>query len=484
MQSRRSPHYEADSGSQRSHRADDDQIESREPPYNMEAEQSVLGAILLDNSVLHDIVPLLKKPEDFFRIPHQIVYQAMCDMYNKCMEIDAVTLADELERRGIFKKVGGDNLLTELAGSISHAENALYHADIVKQKAVVRNWIATGNDIVKKGYSNLFSAKQLQEMAEKAIYAASEDRASGAAVGVGVVVKEILNDIGKAKEGLCTGISTGLEELDRLLQGLRPQKMIVIAGRTGEGKTALALEIALHAGVKQYSTLFVSLEMDKTELGHRWIASKAQIDSRKLTDNDPFTDDETRRISKAAGILNGARLFVSDSPSQSLMDISACARRLKQRNNLELLVVDYLGLIEMSQGKNENTTDAVGRISRGLKMLAKELKIPVIVLHQLNRESAKENREPKLHDLRSSGAIEQDADTVILLHSGMSEEDTEGHIVGIVAKNRGGPRGRVTFYYNKKWNKFDCVAKTGQLRAADFENDPYDNPDRAPFNDR
>jgi replicative DNA helicase len=483
MHSRRTP---SDARDSQSHLlfGEDGGLSDRLPPQNLDAERGVLGAILLDNSVLHDVVSVLRKPDDFYRDAHQIVYRAICDMYNRGVTVDAVTLADELVRLGRYKQIGGDDMLAQIANSAPHAANARYHADIVKQKAVTRKWIETSTEIIRMGYSNLYTSKQIQEEAEKAIYAIADERSSNSSVGIADVMSEIMANIDRAKGGEVKGISTGLNDLDRLVKGFMPEKMYILAARTGEGKTALALNFARHAGAgeNKYCTLFVSLEMGREELGQRWIASLARVDSQRLIDNEQFSEKEHKEVAKAAVKMNKARIHVSDSPNQSLMDISACARRLKQRDNLELLVVDYLGLISETKSKSENRTEVVGRISRGLKLLARELKIPVIALHQLNRESVKEKREPKLHDLRESGSIEQDADVVILLNSEMEESDKEGKVVAIVAKHRGGPRGRATLWFNKRFNLFESFAMQDQIRiAAEIPYDEYDNPDARPF---
>lgn len=461
-------------------------LSDRVPPQNLEAERGVLGAILLDNNVLHDIVSILR-PDDFYRDAHREMYLGVVEMYNDGARIDAVTLADHLERKGVYKQIGGDDLLAEVANSIPHAAGARYHASIVQQKAMTRKWIEASCDIINKAYSNQYTAKQLQEEAEKTIYAIADDRATTASSPVASVMEKIMANIELAKGGEVKGISTGIGSVDRLIKGLMPEKLYVIAARTGEGKTALALSMAQHAGLNGYATLFISLEMSEEELGNRWIASLAKIDSQRLIDNAKFTDHEQAEIAKAAAIMiTKGRIHVSDSPNQSLIDITACARRIKQRDNLELVVVDYMGLINESRtSRSENRTEVVGRISRGMKMLARELKVPVIALHQLNRESAKEKREPKLHDLRESGSVEQDSDVVFLLHSLMEESDTEGQIVAIVAKNRGGPRGRCTLYYNKKFNTFELMARDDQIQdGSRIGYDEFDNPDAAPFNTR
>jgi replicative DNA helicase len=458
-------------------------LSDRLPPQNLDAERCVLGAMLLDNRAIDEVAAILRRADDFYRDAHQVLYRAMCDMYNAGRAVDAVTLADELTLRGEYKKIGGDDAMAEIANSVPHAANARYHADIVKQTATTRRLIESCEGIIKKGYSNLYTAKQLQEEAERSIQSIADDRTVGVSVPIDAVMKEMLANIALAKGGEFHGISTGIVNLDRLIKGLMAEKMYVLAARTGEGKTALALRIAQHAAINKYSTLFVSLEMGRDELGHRWTSALAKIDSRRLTDNDEFSPQEHAAVAKAASIMSAARLHVNDTPNQTMMDIASCARRIKQKDTLDLVVIDYMALINEDHGSNENRTQVVGRLSRGMKMLARELKIPVLVLHQLNRDSAKEKREPKLHDLRESGSVEQDADVVILLHSLMEEADKHGEVLAIIAKHRGGPRGRVTLWYDKRYNTFDCIANPD--RAREDRPDPpledFDSFEARPF---
>lgn len=458
-------------------------LSDRLPPQNIEAEKCVLGAMLLDNRAIDEVAAIIRRVDDFYRDSHQVLYRTMCEMYNSGRAVDVVTLADRLEQTGDYKKIGGDDALAEIANSVPHAANARYHADVVKQKSITRRLIQSCADIIDKGYSKLYTSQQLQEEAERAIQGIADDRAVGAAVPIDVVMKDMMDNIALAKGGEFHGISTGIVDLDRLIKGLMAEKMYVLAARTGEGKTALALRIAQHAAINKNSTLFVSLEMGSDELGHRWTSALAKIDSRRLTDNDEFDSREHAAVAKAASIMSKARLHVSDAPNQTMMDIAACARRIKQKDALDLIIVDYMALINEEHGSNENRTQVVGRLSRGMKMLARELKIPVLVLHQLNRESAKEKREPKLHDLRESGSVEQDADVVILLHSLMEEADKCGEVMAIIAKHRGGPRGRVPLWYDKRYNTFDCVAKPERVQEErpDPPLEDFDSFESRPF---
>lgn len=450
------------------------------PPQNLDAERGVLGALLYNNDLINDVIPLVD-PEDFFRVAHQVVYRTICEVYNGGTSIDCVLLAHELEHQGVFHKIGGDDLLGELTDGDIHMLDALRYADIVRQKAVARKLIEAGNEIASAGYSGLYTSSELLEQAERKVFAVAERRATANTVGMPEVVGGVMERIRKAKEeGEVFGMSTGFFDLDEKIGGFRPGQLIVMAARPGNGKTAAAMNMALNRAEKQFSTLFVSLEMDHEELGFRMISSKASVDSRKLLNNDPFVGDEFQRVALAGVEIEKARLFIDDSPGLSLLKIAANARRRKQRDNLEFLVIDYLGLINETANRNQTTVDVLTKISNGLKNLAKELRIPILALHQLNRETEKEQRRPRKSDLRGSGSIEQDADVILLLHTEMSEDDVAGPVEMIVAKNRAGRTGTVNFWFNKPFNRFEPMALQGQIRAAE-NHIPPERDDREPF---
>jgi replicative DNA helicase len=450
-------------------------------PQNLDAERGVLGAILYDNDLINDVI-IRVDADDFFRVAHQVVYKTICDIYNSGSSVDCVVLADELKHQGVFHKIGGVDLLSELADGDIHRLNARQYASIVHQRAISRKLIEAGNEIVRDGYSGLYTSNQLIEQAERKVFAVAERRATANTVGMTEVVGGVMERIRKAKEGgEIFGMSTGLLDLDDKIGGFRPGQLIILAARPGNGKTAVAMNMALNRAEKQVSTLFVSLEMEHEELGFRMLSSKASVDSRKLLNNDPFVAGEAQRVAVAGVEIEKARLYIDDSPGQSLAKLAANARRRKQRDNLEFLVIDYLGLINETATRNQNTVDVMTKISNGLKNLAKELKIPILALHQLNRDSEKEQRRPRKSDLRSSGSIEQDADIILLLHTEMSEDDVAGPVEMIVAKNRSGRTGKVDFWFNKPFNRFEAMALQGQIRAADIPNDPYDNNHDRPF---
>jgi replicative DNA helicase len=438
--------------------------------------------MLRDNDVINDVI-MRVDTEDFYRDNHQAVYQAITDVYSNGSSVDGIIIADELRRRGVFEKIGGDDLLGELAEWVNHSLDAKRHAAIVHDMAIRRKLIEACSDSIKECYSGLRTANELIDGTESRVFAVADRRASASTVGMDKVVAEAMEKIRKAKDGEVFGMSTGFIDLDDLIGGFRPGQLIILAARPGNGKTAMALNIAANRAENAISTLFVSLEMEAIELAFRMIASKAAIDSRKLMNNDDFKGKEEIRVNKAAVEIEASRLRIDDVPGQSLMKIAANARRLKQRDNLELLVIDYLGLINETATRNQNTVDVLTKISNGLKRLAKELKIPVLALHQLNRSSEHEERKPRKSDLRGSGSLEQDADIILLLHTEMKEDDVAGVVEMIVAKNRGGKTGTVKFWFNKPFNRFEPYALQGQVQAAEREYpiDPYDNERDRPF---
>ena len=444
-----------------------DGLAEKPPPQNLDAERGLIGAMLYDNNLINDVIPIVDA-DDFFRIAHQVVFKTICDIYNAGNSVDCVILADELTHAGKFHQIGGDDLLEELTGGEIHRLDALHYAAIVRQKSITRKLIEVSTDVIRDGYSNLYTSEELLERAEKGVFGVAERRVTANTVGMPEVVGGVMERIRKAKEeGEVFGMSTGLLDLDERIGGFRPGQLIVLAARPGNGKTAVALTMALNRAEKQISTLFVSLEMESEELGFRMLSAKSSVDSRKLLNNDPFVGDEAQRVAVAGVEIEQARLYLDDSPGQSLAKISANARRRKQRDNLEFLVIDYLGLINERATRNQNTVDVLTKISNGLKNLAKELTVPILALHQLNRDSEKEQRKPRKSDLRGSGSLEQDADIILLLHTDMTEEDIAGPVEMIIAKNRSGRTGTVNFWFNKPFNRFEQMALQGQVRAAE-----------------
>ncbi len=436
----------------------------RLPPQNLEAERSVLGSILLDNDPLHDIV-LLLRVQDFYRDAHQVIYAAIRDLYDHNQGIDAVTLAEELKRRDQFDQVGGHDIITEIIESVPTAANAKYYANIVKEKAINRMLIESSTEIIRDGYSNQFTAQELLESAERKVYSIAEDQVRGETLNLKDIVKLAMEQYAtRAETGghAVTGIASGFIDLDDKTGGFHPGQLIIIAARPSMGKTALALNISDHVAINTHvPVLFVSLEMGHIEIADRLLCARSRVDGHKLRTGIGMGMREMQQLSKAFNELSAdGRMFIDDTPSRSMIQIAASARRISRRNKVGLIVVDYIQLVD-SEESRDSRQEQIAKISRRLKALARDLKIPVIALSQLNR--AVENREdkrPRMADLRESGAIEQDADIVLLLHRPeyYDGNDQPGVAELIIAKNRNGPTDTVKLTFLKTYTRFENLS--------------------------
>lgn len=434
------------------------------PPQNLEAERGVIGAALLEPSTLHDTASMLT-PGDFYREAHQTIWAAILRLYDAGQAIDAVTLADDLTRRGQFKLVGGHEALGEIVTSIPHAANARFHAEVVKEKSIGRQLIQAATDILRDGYSSMHTAAELVSAAESRIFAISEAEATGETRGVGEVVGDVVASIADRREGSARGVQTGYGELDFMIDGFGPDDLCIVAGRPSMGKTAFAMGIATHAAqASPGHVLVVSLEMNRQSLVERLLCSLANVPGDKLRRPWKLTGDETGRLSQAVADIERLRIKIDDTPIRTLTQIGANARRVATRSGLSLLAIDYLSLIE-GQAPREPRHEFIAKVSRGLKSLARQLKCPVLCLQQLNRQSeARKDFRPKLADLRESGAIEQDADQVLLLHRPdyYDPNDQPGIAEVIVAKNRNGPTGTVKLAFLKACTRFDSLSALPQ----------------------
>jgi replicative DNA helicase len=432
------------------------------PPQNLEAERGVLGGILLDNDVLHDIVPILSV-EDFYRDAHQIIYRAIRDLYDLGRAVDAITLADELVRRDEYKKIGGEEMLLEIANSVPHAANARYHAEIVRQKSIARQLIQSATEIIKDGYSNLYTAQQLLETAEQKIFNIAEDQIRGEMHEIKQVLEKAMTLISKRAEEAhpVTGVSSGFHDVDDITNGFHPNQLVIIAARPSMGKTAFMLNICAHAAITlKVPVLIVSLEMGNLELGERLLCARSQVDGYKLRTGHGLDYRELNKLAKAYHEMEGAPIFIDDTPARNMLQITAMARRLKLRQNLGLIAVDYIQLVD-SEDSRDSRQEQIAKISRRLKTLARELHVPVIALSQLNRAvENREDRRPRMADLRESGAIEQDADMVLLLHRPEYYDANDQPNVAevIVAKNRNGRTDTAKLRFEKKLMVFQTLA--------------------------
>jgi replicative DNA helicase len=441
---------------------DSSPLGDRLPPQNIEAEQGVLGSILLENDVLHDVVPVLKV-EDFYRDTHQVIYQVICDLYDLGKPIDALTLAEELIRRDQYRAIGGDDTLAEILHGVPHAANARYYADIVHQKSIQRQLIEAANEILREGYSNTFTAEDLLQAAERRIFNIAEDQTQGDTFELSGVVEKAMERIALRTESKhpITGLGTGYFEFDDMTGGLQNEQLIILAARPSMGKTAFALNICDHVAVTlKVPTLFVSLEMGRMELAERLLCARSRVDGHKLRTGQNLGNRELKMLGDGYSDLRTAPLYIDDTPARNMLQITANARRLKLRQNLGLIVVDYIQLID-SENSRDSRQEQIAKISRRLKTLAREIKIPVIALSQLNRAvENREDRRPRMADLRESGAIEQDADMVLLLHRPeyYDANDQPGIAELIIAKNRNGATDTLKLTFMKSITRFENLA--------------------------
>ncbi|QMU08748.1 replicative DNA helicase [Levilactobacillus suantsaii] len=457
---------------------DNSALTDHTPPQNLEAEKAVLGAIFLSTDALVDALEVLT-PEDFYRREHQIIFQAMVDLNDRDEAIDVVTITDLLTAKNELDDVGGVSYIAELASSVPTAANATYYAKIVQNKAVLRRLIQTATNIATTGYQQDGNVTEILDNAERDIMNVAEMRSQSGFRQIREVLSKSFEDINElSKKGdAITGLSTGYAELDKMTTGLHDDELMILAARPAVGKTAFALNIAQNVGTRTDKTVAIfSLEMSAESLVNRMLCAEGSIDANHLRTGQ-LTEDEWNNLVMAMGSLSKASIYIDDTAGNKITEIRAKCRRLaKEKQNLGLIVIDYLQLIEGTN--HESRQQEVSDISRQLKKLAKELHVPVIALSQLSRGvEQRQDKRPVLSDIRESGSIEQDADIVSFLYrddyyeregddadgGGDSDpRDDENQDVGevevIIEKNRSGPRGTVKLLFVKSFNKFSSVA--------------------------
>jgi replicative DNA helicase len=405
------------------------------------AEQSVLGGMLLSKDAISDVVEILKE-RDFYRPAHELIFDAILDLYGRGEPADAITVAAELTKRGDIARAGGAPYLHTLISSVPTAANAGYYAKIVRERAIARRLVEAGTKIVQLGYSTEGEIDDVVDQAQAEVYQVTERRASEDYVQLNTLLEETFDEMERISKGVGPeGVLSGFRDLDKLTNGFHPSNMIVIAARPAVGKSTLALDIVRNAAIHEKKTAVIfSLEMSRSEITMRMLSAEARVALNSIR-SGALTDDEWARLARRMGEISDAPLFIDDSANLSMMEIRAKARRLKQRHDLKLIVIDYLQL--MSSGKKvENRQQEVSEFSRHLKLMAKELDIPVIAISQLNRSpEQRADKKPMLSDLRESGAIEQDADLVILLHRDdlYDKQNRSGEADLFVVKHRNGP---------------------------------------------
>jgi replicative DNA helicase len=436
----------------------------RVPPQDLDAEQSVLGGMLLSKDAIADVVEVLKGA-DFYRPAHETIYTAILDLYAKGEPADPITLAAELTKRGEITRVGGAAYLHTLVNAVPTAANAEYYAEIVHERAVLRRLVEAGTRITQMGYAADGDVDEIVNRAQAEIYAVTEQRTSEDYLPLSEIMEGALDEIEAigSRSGQMTGVPTGFTDLDALTNGLHPGQMIVVAARPAMGKSTLALDFARSCSI-QYGlpSVFFSLEMGRNEIAMRLLSAEARVALHHMRSGN-MTDDDWTRLARRMPEVSAGPLYIDDSPNLSMMEIRAKCRRLKQRNDLRLVVIDYLQLMQSGGSRRpESRQQEVSEMSRNLKLLAKELEVPVIALSQLNRgPEQRTDKKPMVSDLRESGSIEQDADMVILLHredAYEKESPRAGEADLIVAKHRNGPTATITVAFQGHYSRFVDMA--------------------------
>jgi replicative DNA helicase len=434
-------------------------IAERTLPHNLEAERSVLGAILIQNDAYNTAAELVH-PEDFYRDAHRRIFDKIIALAERQSAVDFVTLKEELARAGELDAVGGPAYIASLVDGVPRATNVEYYAKIVKEKAVLRKLIGAANTILLDAYEADQDAAEILDRAEHSIFQIAEGRIRTGFVSMYDIAQQSVEAIQKAHEEkkLITGVPTGFDDLDALTSGFQRGDLIIIAARPSMGKTSLALNMAQHVGTKTGLTVGVfSLEMSREQLFLRMLSSEAQIDGHALRTGYLRTDD-WGRLTEALGVLGQAKVFIDDSPGIGVLEMRAKSRRLAAEHSLHMIIVDYIQLMQ-GRGRFDNRTQELGAISRALKGLAKELNVPVVVLSQLSRApEARSDHRPQLSDLRESGALEQDADVVLLIYREdryTQDPENEGVAEIIVAKQRNGPTDTIKLAFIKERTRFE-----------------------------
>ena len=456
------------------------EILDRLPPHNLEAERGVLGSLLLDPRMCDDVVPVLR-PDDFYADAHHKLYGHIVAMHDEGGRVDTTLLAERLRQAGDLEAIGGPAYLAEIVHSVAVPSHAVFYARIVRDKATLRSLIHTSAEILRDCYDSSLEPREMLNRAEEAVFAVRDERSADQVNSMHDVLLEAFEHIDRRLEhGGSTGIPTGYASLDALTGGLHDCELVILAARPSMGKTALATNVVDYATVEaKVPTLFVSLEMSRLELAQRMLCARGRIDGCKFRSGF-LSGQDREKLVVASAELSKAPLFIDDTASRTVTEIAAAARRLKRKAKLGLIVVDYLQLVEPDNPK-DSRQEQVARIARRLKGLAREMKVPVLCLAQLNRqaEATRETR-PRLSHLRESGAIEQDADVVMFIHReevGLSpEEAREKDVVGqadlIIAKQRNGPVGDVKLAWFSQYTRFESAAPQ---KYEEFQNhDPGD----------
>ncbi|MEQ8766632.1 MAG: replicative DNA helicase [Planctomycetota bacterium] len=444
------------------------EVDARVPPHSLEAEMSVLGAMMLSHDAAGDVVQVVHA-DDFYRKAHRIVFEMLVDLYDRGDAVDILILKEELTRRAQLEAIGGIEYLIEIHESVPSAANAEHYAKIVREKAVLRALTEAAIDIERRAFSGEEIASELLDAAESSIFRIADRKSGNQASSIGETLEAVFRAIDARQEGQLRGVPTGFYDFDDKTCGFSPTQLIILAARPSMGKTSFALNIALNAGLRhQKGVAIFSLEMSKEQIGQNLLCAAAEINAHDLR-TGKLQDDQYSKLTDAADQLSQTPIFIDDTAALGILELRAKARRLKRQHDIQMIIIDYLQLMEGSPGakRAENRQQEISVISRGLKQLARELDVPVVALSQLNRSvDSREDRRPRMSDLRESGSIEQDADIVVFLYREAYYKPKENNLRDveiIIAKQRNGPVGKVDLLFFNEFMKFRNPVRADEL---------------------
>lgn len=454
----------------------------RQPPQDIDAEMALLGSMMMSRDVIGEIIPIIG-PGDaaWFYVPaHQKLFELLLDLYDDPTKaIDLLVVSDELRRRDLLDFVGGQEYMIALAESFAESANAEYYAKIVQDKGMLRDLIRCTQEVADQAYKGFDEARDILDMAEQKVFEVTERRISGQSSEIRVAVAKLAEQLKSGAEGACSGLPTGFVQLDEYLSGLQKGDLIILAGRPSMGKTALGLAMAKNIALDRDAPKavgFFSMEMGVDQLAQRLLCSYSKVEAQKLRQR-ALSEKDKRELLDACAVFEKAPLYINDSPGLSVMELRSAARRMKQRHGIEAIFVDYLQL--MNSPRAENRQVEISTISRGLKALARELEVPIVAMAQLNRmPEGRADKKPLMSDLRESGAIEQDADVVLLIHReayyNREDDSIKNQAELIIAKQRNGPTGNLTLHFDQRYTFFaDHCEREEPYRPAGSNDVPF-----------
>jgi len=441
-------------------------------PQNIIAEMGVLGALLVEDGIAGEIFKLLDK--NYFSVKiHQLIFEAMGLLFENNKPIDPTTVMEELKRKNVLDLIGGQEYLFSLMGSVYSAGNAIVYAGIIREKAIMRSLIEASQQIIEYTKSENIPLETLLDKSEQLIFEVTQQKVTSEPVHIHNIMMDVVAALDKDSTGI-SGLSSGFYDLDQMTSGLQPSSLVILAARPSMGKTSFALNIACHAAIEEnVGVLIFSLEMPKEQLAQNMVCSRSKVSAHKIS-NGSITQEDYASITTEASSIGKSPIFIDDSPGLSLRELRGKARRYKTKYKIGLIVIDYIQLMESAELKNENRQQEISQISRGLKGIARELRIPIVALSQLNRSvDARDDHRPRMSDLRESGALEQDADLVMFLYRDdyyNQESAQQGMAELIVAKHRNGPTGTINLYFFKQYMRF--VSSSSQKNPNEGQRNP------------